>query len=141
MRIASSDAKFTTAFAQRGLVAEHGISWLLPRLVGPAHALDLLLSARMVTAAEAERIGLVNRVVPAEQFADETAAYARQLARQVSPRSMAVMKTQVYQALQQNFDDALAIANQEMDKSFSSEDFKEGVAHFVEKRAPNFTGR
>jgi enoyl-CoA hydratase/carnithine racemase len=141
VRIASSDAKFTTAFAQRGLVAEHGISWLLPRLVGPAHALDLLLSARMVMAEEAERMGLVNRVVPAEQFADEVAAYARLMARQVSPRSTAVMKAQVYQALHQNFDDALAIANAEMNKSFGSEDFKEGVAHFLEKRAPNFTGR
>src|SRR5438045_7827796 len=62
MRFVSDKAVLTTSFAQRGLIAEHGISWLLPRLIGPANALDLLLSARKITPPEAERMGLVNKV-------------------------------------------------------------------------------
>ena len=140
IRFAGSEAKLTTSFAQRGLIAEHGISWLLPRLVGPAHALDLLYSARKLTAAEAERIGLVNKVFPQQTFMQEVMAYARALAQTVSPRSTAVMKAQVWKALHQEFNDALALADEEMKKSFASADFKEGVAHYVQKRAPAFTG-
>ena len=140
LRFAASEAKLTTSFSQRGLIAEHGISWLLPRLIGPAQALDLLLSARKLTAPEAERIGLVNRVFPQESFLQEVMAYARTLAQTVSPRSTAVMKAQVWKALHQEFGDALALADEEMKKSFASADFKEGVAHYVQKRAPAFTG-
>jgi enoyl-CoA hydratase/carnithine racemase len=140
IRFAGSEAKLTTSFAQRGLIAEHGISWLLPRLVGPAHALDLLFSARKLTAAEAERIGLVNKVIPQASFMQEVMAYARTLAQTVSPRSTAVMKAQVWKALCQEFNEALALADGEMNKSFASADFKEGVAHYVQKRAPAFTG-
>ncbi len=140
MRFAGSEAKFTTSFSQRGLIAEHGISWLLPRLVGPANALDLLLSARKVGAAEAESMGLVNKVFAQETFMHDVMAYARTLAQSVSPRSMAVMKAQIWKALCQDFNEALAVADAEMKKSFASADFKEGVAHFVEKRAPAFTG-
>jgi enoyl-CoA hydratase/carnithine racemase len=140
IRVAGSEAKLTTSFAQRGLIAEHGISWLLPRLVGPAHALDLLYSARKMTAAEAERIGLVNKALPQESFMQDVLAYARTLAQTVSPRSTAVMKAQVWKALHQEFNEALALADEEMKKSFASADFKEGVAHYVQKRAPAFTG-
>jgi enoyl-CoA hydratase/carnithine racemase len=140
IRFAGSEAKLTTSFAQRGLIAEHGISWLLPRLVGPAHALDLLYSARKLTAAEAERLGLVNKVFAQETFMQEVMAYARTLAQVVSPRSTAVMKAQVWKALHQEFNDALALADEEMKKSFASADFKEGVTHYVQKRAPAFTG-
>jgi enoyl-CoA hydratase/carnithine racemase len=141
IRFAASEAKFTTSFAQRGLIAEHGISWLLPRLVGPAHASDLLLSARKFGAAEAERIGLVNKVLPQSSFIEDVMAYARSLADTVSPRSTAVMKAQLWNSPFQSFNEALAVADAEMQMSFSSADFKEGVAHFVERRAPNFTGR
>ena len=141
LRFAARDAKFTTSFAQRGLIAEHGVSWLLPRLVGSAHALDLLLSARKFDGVEAERIGLVNRAFPAESLMDETMAYARALAETVSPRSMAVMKAQLWASPFQDFNTAIALADAEMAKSFGTEDFREGVAHFVEKRAPRFTGR
>ena len=140
VRFAGSEAKLTTSFSQRGLIAEHGISWLLPRLVGPAHALDLLLSARKLGAAEAERMGLVNKVFPQDTFMAEVMAYARALAQTVSPRSMAVIKAQIWKGLHQDFNDALALADAEMQKSFASADFKEGVAHFVQKRAPAFTG-
>jgi enoyl-CoA hydratase/carnithine racemase len=138
MRFVSDKAVLTTSFAQRGLIAEHGISWLLPRLIGPAHALDLLLSARKVSPAEAEKIGLVNKVFAADTFMENVTAYARILADTVSPRSMAVMKAQVWKSYFQDFGEALALADAEMPPSFKWPDFKEGVSHFLEKRAPKF---
>lgn len=141
VRFASADAKFTTAFAQRGLIAEHGLAWLLPRLIGPAQALDLLLSARKFDGHEAEQLGLVNRAFAPQTFMHEVTAYARQLAETVSPRSMAVIKAQVLAAPFQDFNTSLAAADAAMLESFASEDFREGVAHFVERRAPRFTGR
>ncbi|MCG8691842.1 MAG: enoyl-CoA hydratase [Minwuiales bacterium] len=141
MRFASDAAMFTTAFSRRGLVAEHGISWMLPQLVGAANALDLLLSARKVSAEEAQQMGLVNKVFPAATFMNDVRAYAIELATLVSPRSMRVMKQQVFAAMLQDLDTAVDVGDHEMTLSFDSEDFKEGVDHFVEKRAPAFTGR
>jgi len=141
LRFASSDAKFGTAFARRGLIAEYGVAWMLPRLIGPANALDLLLSARIFDASEALRLGLVNRVFPAESFVEGVRAYARELASQVSPRSMAAIKRQVYNAMFQTLAEATVSSEQAMAESLLSEDFKEGVAHFLEKRAPVFTGK
>lgn len=141
LRFASTEAVFSTSFAQRGLIAEHGIAWLLPRLVGAARSLDLLLSARKFDGAEAERIGLVQRAAAPERLMEEAMTYARQLADTVSPRSMAVMKAQVWQAPFQDFNEALAVADREMKRSFASDDFREGLAHFLEKRAPRFSGR
>ncbi|MGR8918807.1 MAG: enoyl-CoA hydratase [Gammaproteobacteria bacterium] len=141
VRFAASNAVFTTAFARRGLIAEHGISWLLPALVGHAHALDLLLSARKVGAAEALAMGLVNQVHEPGALMEAVYTYARELATMVSPRSIRVMKRQVYRAVLQSLEDATLIANAEMPGSFASEDFREGVQHFVEQRAPSFTGR
>ena len=141
LRIAADSAVFTTAFSRRGLIAEHGVSWMLPRLVGLQHGLDLLLSARKFTAAEALAMGLVSQVHPAAALMDGVRAYARELAELVSPRSIRVMKRQVWEAQFQTLAEATAVGNEEMRKSFGAEDFKEGVAHFVEKRAPRFTGR
>ncbi len=141
LRIASDAAVFTTSFARRGLIAEHGVSWMLPRLVGLQHALDLLLSARKIDAAEALRIGLVAQVLPPAAFMSGVLGYARELADFVSPRSMAVMKRQLWAAQFQGLAQATAVAEEEMRKSFGTADFKEGVAHFLEKRAPRFTGR
>jgi len=140
VRFASDAAVFTTSFARRGLIAEHGISWMLPRLIGLPHALDLMLSARKIDAAEALRMGLVNRVVPHAELMPAVRAYAAELAQLVSPRSMAVMKRQLWEAQFQTLAEATAIADEEMTRSFGSADFKEGVAHFVEKRPPHFTG-
>jgi enoyl-CoA hydratase/carnithine racemase len=141
MRFASQNAVFMTAFSRRGLIAEHGISWLLPRLVGLANAADLLFSARRVEAREAKEIGLVNRVFAAEKFETEVLAYAKMLASEVSPRSLAEMKREIWNAQLQTLGEAIEAADKDMAASFASEDFKEGVAHFVEKRAPAFTGR
>jgi enoyl-CoA hydratase/carnithine racemase len=141
MRFASDAAVFTTAFARRGLIAEHGISWLLPRMVGMAHAADLLFSARTVRPPEALAMGLVNRVIPHQEFEAEVMAYARMLAHEVSPRSLGEMKREIWNGMFQNLGEAIDAANRDMRRSFTSEDFKEGVAHFVEKRAPAFTGR
>jgi enoyl-CoA hydratase/carnithine racemase len=141
MRFAADNAKFTTAFSRRGLVAEHGISWLLPRLIGFSNAADLLYSARVITAPEAHAMGIVSRVFPAASFHADVAAYAKMLANEVSPRSLREMKREIWNAQFQSLGQAIDAANADMPPSFKSEDFKEGVAHFVEKRAPKFTGR
>ena len=141
LRIASDEAKFGTAFARRGLIAEYGLAWLLPRIAGHANAMDILLSARIFGAQEALSMGVVNQVEPAAAFPDAVTAYARELANKVSPRSMAVIKRQVYAGMTQTLGQALDVATIEMRASLQCEDFKEGVAHFVEKRAPAFTGR
>ena len=138
LRFAAEGAKITTAFARRGLVAEHGISWILPRLIGPARALDLLLSGRIVLAGEAAELGLVNRVLPPESLRDETLSYARELAARSSPASMAAMKRQVYADLERGLTDAVTEANRLMVESFGAPDFVEGVASFVERREPRF---
>jgi enoyl-CoA hydratase/carnithine racemase len=140
-RFAADSAKFSTAFARRGLIAEHGISWTLPRLVGLSAALDLLMSARKFGADEALRLGLVDQVVPALDLMPAVRAYALDLADNVSPRAMAVIKRQVWGVSQQSMREAIELGNREMQASFATEDFKEGVAHFVEKRPAAFTGR
>ena len=92
LRFASETARFGTAFAKRGLIAEYGLAWMLPRLIGPANALDMLFSARLVDANEALRMGLVNRVFPQDSFMQSVRAYALELANNVSPRSMGSSK-------------------------------------------------
>ncbi|HUA74124.1 MAG TPA: enoyl-CoA hydratase [Solirubrobacteraceae bacterium] len=138
VRFVSEDAKLTTAFSRRGLVAEHGISWILPRLVGPARALDLLLSARVVLGREAVELGLCNRATPKETVLEETLAYAHELATLCSPASMAQMKRQVYAAMAEPLEDAVAEADRLMLASFAKPDFAEGVASFMERREPSF---
>src|SRR5271170_7174380 len=141
LRFASDAARFSTAFARRGLIAEYGMAWMLPRLVGHANALDLLFSVRMIDAAEAFRMGLANQVFPQESFQAKVREYAADVASNVSPRSLRVIKRQVYDAMFQTLGESFEIAEREMLASLQCEDFKEGVAHFVEKRAPVFTGK
>ncbi len=138
VRFAAAGAKFTTAFSRRGLIAEYGMSWVLPRLVGTARALDLLYSGRVFLAEEAAQMGLVNEVVPPELLMDRTLEFAAELATYASPTSMAVMKRQVYgdwdRGLIEATDDAIDL----MKASLRRADFKEGVASFLQKRVPDF---
>ena len=138
LRFAAAEAKFTTAFARRGLVAERGLSWMLPRLIGPARALDLLLSGRVILGREAAELGLVNRSVEGERLLEETLDYARMLATESSPASMAQMKRQVYADLERPLAESLDGANRLMAESFTGADFGEGVRSFVERRSPKF---
>lgn len=138
LRFAAEGAKLTTAFARRGLVAEHGIAWMLPRLVGPARALDLLLSGRVVFAEEAHELGLVNRVFAPDRLLEATLDYAHEMVVNCSPKSMATMKRQVYADLQRDLPSSLALADELMLESFSAPDFSEGVTSFLERRDPRF---
>ena len=138
VRFAAAGAKFTVAFSRRGLIAEHGISWTLPRLVGQSAALDLIISGRVFLAEEAAELGLVNKVVPGDQLMDVTMAYATDMAANVSPTSMAIMKHQVYSQLGMGLDEAMEESNRLMRESLKRPDFKEGVSSFLEKRPPAF---
>jgi enoyl-CoA hydratase/carnithine racemase len=138
VRFAAAGAKFTTAFVRRGLIAEHGISWMLPRLVGTSVASDLLLSGRVFTSEEALELRLVNRVFPGEVLLDEALAYARDIAKNCAPASVAVMKHQLLHHQDLDVEAALEESNALMRKSLKRPDFKEGVASYVEKRPPAF---
>ena len=140
MRIASDRARFATIFSRRGLVAEHGSSWLLPRLIGMANACDLLYSGRFVTAEEALQMGLVNRVVAHDDLMSTVRDIATELATHCSPRSMRIMKRQLYGDLFTDLAASIHEADREMVASFTTADFREGVASFVQKRPPKFTG-
>ena len=138
VRFAADTARFSTAFARRGLVAEYGIAWTLTRLVGSENALDLLLSARAFDATEAKALGLVSRVVPGADVLTAAQAYAGDLARHCSPRAMAVITRQVLEDQDGSFEDALARSYDHVDRFVGSADLREGVASFLEKRPPAF---
>lgn len=138
LRFASAEAVFTTSFSQRGLVAEHGLSWTLARLVGPSRALDLLWTARKFGAEEAERIGFVDRVLPAGDLLSAARDYIVELAKNSSPTSIMVMKRQVYLHMVRTLSDAMDESNRLMAESLGRPDFREGVASFLEKRPPDF---
>ncbi|MCP4002747.1 MAG: enoyl-CoA hydratase [bacterium] len=137
LRFAAQTAVFRTSFSQRGLIAEHGSSWILPRLLGPSRALDLLWHPRKVDAQEALQLGLVNRVVEGD-VAEAAREYVRELAANCSPTSLRIMKQQVYQALMQPLGDAMREANRLMEQTLKQPDFKEGVQSFVKRRPPKF---
>ena len=138
VRFAAEGAKFTSAFARRGLIAEHGVAWMLPRVVGPSHALDILMSGRVFLAEEAKEMGVVSKVVPRDELLTAAVSYARDLGRYSAPWSMAQIKRQVWGQLDQARSDALEESNALMRESLRRTDFKEGVQSFVEQRDPNF---
>lgn len=137
-RVVTPDALFITAFAQRGLIAEWGLSWLLPRLVGPAVSLDLLFSSRRVKGEEALAMGLANYLVEADDLLGFCRRYIEQLAASCSPASLAVIKRQVYEQLHSGLGAAELESQRLMLSSFGRPDFKEGVRSFLDKRPPQF---
>ena len=138
VRFAAAGAKFTTAFARRGLIAEYGVAKLLPELVGRGRALDLLLSGRTFTAEQAHEYGLVQEVVPAEELPLRAHAYAVELATYSAPRSMALMKRQVTREAGLSLEESAREATALMLDSFSHPELPEGLASWNERRAPNF---
>ena len=140
IRFASDTARFGTAFSKRGLVPEYGLGWLLPRLIQPSKAFDLLYTARLVDAAEAIDMGLVDKVFPTNELLPAAMDYARELATAVSPRSNRVVKRMVYQGLDQGFGSAMEQCLADMADAQKSDDFKEGIAAWKDKRVPIFTG-
>ncbi|WP_017593537.1 enoyl-CoA hydratase-related protein [Nocardiopsis potens] len=138
VRFCAEDAKLTTSFSRRGLVAEYGVAWRLPRLVGQGRAMDLLLSSRVLTGAEAERIGLVEHVRPREEVLPAALDYARALASECSPASLAEIKAQVLRSAESGLDDSVAEAVRLMPGAFAHPDFAEGVGAYLERRPPRF---
>lgn len=137
LRFAVRGAKITTSFARRGLVAEYGIAWLLPRIVGLPDALDLLMSGRTLLAEEAAEIGLVDHLVDDDVLAAAT-DYASELARLSSPASMRDMKRQVWGDLSGTLEESVERAETLMAASFDRTDLAEGVASYLEGRDPRF---
>jgi enoyl-CoA hydratase/carnithine racemase len=138
VRFAAAGAKFTTSFARRGLIAEYGISWILPRVVGWGVAMDLLLSGRVFLAEEAAALGLVNDVVAQEDLLPRAIAYAEDIAANCAPSSLAVIKQQVYADTMRDVFEASDHAEKLMHASMQRPDFIEGITAFFEKRTPNF---
>jgi enoyl-CoA hydratase/carnithine racemase len=137
LRFIAENAKITTAFSRRGLAAEHGSAWMLPRLIGWMNAADLLLSGRVLSGREAEAIGLA-RCLAGEDFLAGVDAYACDLAQHCSPRSMMTIKRQLRDAWSQSLAQATALSASETARCVGSEDVAEGIAHFLEKRPARF---
>ncbi|HXQ44673.1 MAG TPA: enoyl-CoA hydratase-related protein [Acidimicrobiales bacterium] len=138
LRFAAAGAKLTTAHGRLGLPAEYGLSWLLPRLIGLTRAADILLSSRVVLAEEAAAMGLVNRVVEPEGLMDATYAYARTLATEVSPASLAATKLQMYLDLHRDAATSVRDAADRLEEMMRGADFHEGVAALAGRRSPLF---
>ena len=138
LRFMAETASLTTVFAKRGLIAEHGTSWLLPRMIGLSRALDVLWSSRKLDAAEAYRLGIADRVVAPDTLLDAVETYAADLAANVSPRALAVMKSQVHRHLRASFEEATRESDQLMAEALHHPDATEGAASFIERRPPRF---
>jgi enoyl-CoA hydratase/carnithine racemase len=138
LRVVSTDGSFTTVFSKRGLVAEHGATWILPRLVGTSRALDLLWSSRRIDAHEAYRIGLADALVEPSELVATAAQYIRDLAEQVSPASLRDTKRLVYAHLGAGYPEALREIERVQNAALDRVDAAEGVTALVERRPPLF---
>lgn len=138
VRFVAAEAKITTAFARRGLIAEYGMAWLLERTVGRGRALDLLISGRTILGEEAAAIGLAEFVLPRAELLDGALAYAEEIARHCSPRAIATIKAQAWKDLDRPFQEAAAEADELAIDSVTWPDLAEGATSFTERRAPAF---
>ena len=138
LRFMAEEASLVTVFTKRGLIAEHGTSWLLPRMIGLSRALDILWSSRRIDGAEAYRLGFADRLVPGDQLMATVEAYAADLAANVSPRSLAVIKRSVHQHLERGFDEAAREADDLMSEALKHPDATEGAQSFIQRRPPAF---
>lgn len=138
VRFAAAGAKFAAVFARRGLIAEFGISWILPRLTTWGVALDLLLSGRTFLAEEAAELGLVKEVVAPQDLMKRALDYAEDIARNCSPASMEVIKRQVYGDATRDVADATSRAEVLLHEAMPRPDVIEGITSFLEKRPPQF---
>ena len=138
IRIASTAGSFTSIFSKRGLIAEHGTTWIVPRLVGAGAALDLLWTSRKIDAHEAHRVGLVHSVVEPDELLGAARAYVVDLAENVSPASLADTKRLVYRHLGVGYEDALRETDEVQYAALDRVDAKEGAAALLEKRAGSF---
>jgi enoyl-CoA hydratase/carnithine racemase len=141
IRIASDRARLGLIFPQRGLAIEHGSSWMLPRIVGLTRAIEMAVTGRLLDAEEALRIGLVTRVVPADNLLAVAREQALEIANKCSPLGVAQARRLVYRHLFTDLATAIAEDDAAMGMMTQSEDFKEGINAFLEKRAPRFVGR
>jgi len=141
IRIAADDARFSSIFIKRGLVADCGATFYLPRVLGTAKALELMWTGDMIDAKEAERIGLVRSVVPAAELMKEAKALALRFAKGPSV-AIELTKRMVYDGLKANdFSSQLANEGLAQEICYKTEDYKEGVDAFVEKREAKFKGK
>jgi 2-(1,2-epoxy-1,2-dihydrophenyl)acetyl-CoA isomerase len=140
LRIAADSAKIGQVFARLGLHPDWGGTYFLPRLVGPARALELFLSAEMVDAPRLLALGLANKVVPAAQLGEATRAWAGQIAA-APPQAVRRAKAAVYQSERSTLDQMLTYELESQLACFATQDFSEGLAAFLGKREPHFTGR
>lgn len=138
VRFASPDAFFKASFPERGLIAEHGTSWVVPRLVGPGRALDLLWSPRRFGAEDAYRSGMVEHLVAEGDVCAAAQDYVRELAAAVSPASLADTKELVYRHLGVGYPEALREADDYQWAALDRDDSTEGARSFLERRPPTF---
>jgi len=138
MRYIAEDAYFMSAFGQRGLVAENGIAWMMPRMIGIGRSLEILWSSRKVRGPEAAELGLAEKCVPGDQLIDEAKAFIQMLADTVAPSSIHAMKKQLFRSLELDFGTAFDESRQALAEARASGDVTEGMTAFREKRPPNF---
>ena len=138
LRFASENAAFTTVFLKRGLIAEHGASWLLPRMVGVSRALDLLWMSDKIDAAEALQAGLVDRVFAPDTLLDQARGYIQRLSETSAPKAIAASKRLVYDHLGTGYEAALREAERVQNEFVLAPDATEGAQAFIEKRLPRF---
>jgi enoyl-CoA hydratase/carnithine racemase len=139
LRFMAEEAVMTASFSQRGLVAEYGVSWILPRIIGVPKTLDLLWTSRKIKGAEALEMGLADKTFPAADVAAQARAYIEDLAAKAAPYSLMMMKRQVYRHLAMPLGEAVAETTQWIAESTARDDFKEGVNAYLEQRPPRFS--